>query len=1125
MECSTKKEQEILFDIAEKGQKEKIKAFFETYSPKISDIDSAIRKCISKFQPNKTNYYESIKELFKHADLNYCNPEYENTNILMEICNKGEICLFDFLFDQKYSNNSDNKKSSNRTNKNTKENNTYIEIDLNKVDNNNNNLFHYLFKKRIENGVIPIITKIMNYKGNNNNKIYSLDKKKNLLSHPNNNGITPIVIILRNGWFDSLCLIFKYIDYQKYIIPCSNNNLIHCAIEGKSIKCIKKILSYCDSTDELKFKNKDGYTPLLYANKFKLNLVEKIIEQTEKNFDNKQLKNAILSTKQDDIYFILEKYIIIQNNSYTNSKEMKNNLIKDYNIIINNLYKYKINQNILSNEYISFPCEWNIIFMKIQYDQLLNFVNGNNNSNKIKSYLKDISDFFEKQLKNYETKKLCDDNYRGSDIIIYNKIIYHYKICDYASLFSTINNYFNNEYQKNNNSNNYYKYICYVNISFILIEYFIFDNDEKISSILLEQLEKYLLDNYPNKKNFNENSIIIKYLNNNEIYNPFNPTWDDAFCYLNLLKSLYHIKYNKNSNNDNNMNDEDEAYNDVKKYLKEFKKGYNNCNYKEELVNFNRLNGFYTINKCYYYYLINNINKSLYKVSLIKKSLYDYSNEYKMFYFNSLGIINLKLKNYEISEYYFKTGINLFKNIIKNNNPNDDIIFCRTEYLIKMKYNLCLALFNNKKYYEAYLIFNEIQDFDIIKNNINFWYRYGLTTLNLYLMLIKKINKDKLNEKQKQNYISKKKKSNNKSNNNIVSRDSKSEDSEKEKDDLFKEFEEEYGTKHYFKKFVNDAGNNSDYKYNNKIFIDLGINKKELNKTIIYTEKKIIKAGKITNDLEAKKKSNNNIIENYLLTSIKCFKKSILLFKRPQFVIKRNKKMFEEIKSILNFYTKNEESEQSELINKIILNESELIYNYNDLNISENKLFTNCYMNLLFTLSLNEKYSEILLLIKAFPTNIVNENNNIKNILNYYKLSSLLSLSKYKEVEAIIEENKKTINENNISISKNKFDCYNINDFKVEKNINHKSYFLLAETILNCKLKKYENAEKNMNKLINMNFSKNNNIPKYYSQLMIYILSLQNKKRQTINLIKYRWNNLQKKPKNKSIINYNGKNG
>ena len=1126
MECSNKKEQEILLEIAEKGQKEKIKTFFEAYTPKKSDIDLAIRKCISKFITNKINYSESIKELFKHADLNYSNPEFENTNILMEICIKGEISLFELLFDQKYLNNSDNKKNINKANKNLKENNTYIEIDLNKVDNNNNNLFHYLFNnKRIENGVISIINKIMNYKGNNNNKIYSLDKKKSLLTHPNNNGITPIVIILRNGWFDSLCLIFKYIDYQKYIIPCTNNNLIHCAIEGKNIKCIKKILSYCNSTDELKYKNKDGYTPLLYANKYKLNLVEKIIEQTEKSFYNKQLKNAILSTKGDDIYSILEKYIIIQNNSFINNnniEEIKNNITKDYIIVINNLYKYKINQYILSSDYISLPCEWNILFIQIQYEQILNFINNNKNNKSIISHLKEISNFFEKQLKIYETKKLNEDINYSIDITIYNKIIYHYKICDYSSLFSTINYYFNNIYKENKSSNNYYAYICYVNISFILIEYFIFDNDEKISSILLEQLEYYLINNYPNKKNYNENNIIIKYLNNNEIYNPFNPTWDDAFCYLNLLKSLYHIKYNKNLNNDNNEEDEDS--NEVKQYLKEFKKGYNNCNYKEELVNFNRLNGFYTINKCYYYYLINNINKSLYKISLIKKSLYEYSNEYKMFYYNSLGIINLKLKNYENAEYYFKTGINLFKKIVNNNNPNDDVIFYRIDYLIKMKYNLCLALFYNKKYYEAYLIFTEIQNFDIIKNNTYFWYRYGLTSLNLYLNLIKNINNNK--QKEKQNNIIYKNKLNININNGT--NENKSNDSQKEKDDLYIEFEKEYGNKNRINIEENNLENNSDYRYNNKIFIDLGINKKVLDKTIIDKDKNVMKEYKIKNNLD-NKNNNNNTIENYLLTSINCFKKTILLFKRPQFVVKRNKKMFDEIKSILNFYIKNDDSEQNELINKIITNESESIYNYNDLNISENSLFTNCYMNLLFSLSLNEKYSEILLLIKAFPKNILNDNINLKNNLNYYKLSSLLNLSKYEEVEKIIEENKK-INENkkenNIYNPKYKFDCFNINNFEIEKNMSHKSYLLLAEIILNCKLKKYENAEKNINKLINMNYCKNNNISKYYTQLMIYILSLQNKKRQTINLIKYRWNNLQKKTKiNNDIINYSNKNG
>ena len=182
----------------------------------------------------------------------------------------------------------------------------------------------------------------MNYKGNNNNKVYSIDKKKQLLTHPNNNGITPIVIILRKGWYDSLCLIFKYIDYQKYIIPCNNNNLIHCAIEGKNIKCIKKILSYCNSIDELKFKNKDGLTPLLYANKFELFLVEKIIEQTEKYFDNKEFINILLSIKVDNLYSIIDLYIKNQNQNYNskNLEQINNNIKNDYNLLLNHLYMY-----------------------------------------------------------------------------------------------------------------------------------------------------------------------------------------------------------------------------------------------------------------------------------------------------------------------------------------------------------------------------------------------------------------------------------------------------------------------------------------------------------------------------------------------------------------------------------------------------------------------------------------------------------------------------------------------------------------------------------------------------------------------------------------------------------------
>ena len=231
--------------------------------------------------------------------------------------------------------------------------------------------------------------------------------------------------------------------------------------------------------------------------------------------------------------------------------------------------------------------------------------------------------------------------------------------------------------------------------------------------------------------------------------------------------------------------------------------------------------------------------------------------------------------------------------------------------------------------------------------------------------------------------------------------------------------------------------------------------------------------------------------------------------------------MVEEIKSILNFYQKNEKIENKKTINKFTSNEYRDIYILNEPNTSENILFTSCYMNLLFSLSLNGKYNEMLLLIKTFPENMIKNNDTIKNQLNYYKLNALLNLSKYKEVEKIIEDNKNSINNKN---EEKEFNCYDINNCEIEKCINHKSYLLLADIILNCKLKKYEQAEQNFEKLIKMNSFTNKDISKYYKQLMIYILSLQNKKNQTINFIKYRYLFLYKFKNNININNNNDKN-
>ena len=1119
-ECSSNEEQENQFSLSNElnltllylsknGKYDELKIFFEKYNPNKLEIDLAIRDCLYKFRSSDVNYCKTIKLLFKHADLNYCNPTFNNENLLMNICAKANIYLFDLIFGQNilYIPENNRNKNNKQINKNNiKENNTYVDINIYQVDKFNNNIFHYLFTDMNQpKEIIEAINKIMNYKGNNNNKIYSLEKKKYLFSQPNNEGITPIIIILKKGCVNVLSIIYKYIDYQKYIIPSSNNNLIHCAIEGKDIKCIKKILSYCNSMDELKFKNKEGYTPFMYAKMFEFYMIKKLMEEFESNIDNKEYKNILLSIKNVDIYDILGKYMIIRNNCYINSNidSIETIIKRDYNSILYNLKKYEIENSIIDQNYFNLPCKWNILFSRIQMNQLLNYINNDKSKANFKNYLKQFSKFFKEDLKIEE-----NEQYFINDIIIYNKLIYYYKLGNYSSLIDTIKFYFENIYQKEDNEYNYLDYITYVNIGFILIEYFIFDNDKILSEKLLNQLEIFLNNNIHYQRKYEANENIIKYLNNNEIFNPFNSTWDDAFGYINLLRIFYTLKFkipliSNNSNKESKMNN---TKKEIKEYLKIFEEKNRNCE-KEELVNSNRLKGFATINKCYYYYLSNILNKSLKNLNLIKESLYNL-NEYKIFYFNTLGIIYLKQKKYIFSEHLFKFGIYLF-NQVSINNSGEDKIFYNFEYAIKMKYNLCLALFYNKKYSEAFLLFQEIQNCIIIKNNSFFWYRYGLTALNLYLFHLKKLN----NEKEISTY------NNNNQNNMFNEQSSKSisndkynnieniDDNQSEKDDLFIEFEREYVKKE------NSFGN-----YNN-------ISDKSNIKKILFPKYHSINHNVINNYTQNDSYGNNkkdtnsekNIIK-YLITSIKCFKKSIMLYKKQPGTIPRNEKMVNDINYIMNFY---------KIENKNNSDNKNSFYNFNDSNLSPISLFTLSYINLLFALSLNEKYNEVLLLIKVFPQKLLN-NLEIKNKLDYYKYNAMLNLNKYKEAEEIINKNKKIENKNNseINYETNIFDCFNTSGCVIESGMNHKTYLTLSEIYLDCRLKRYDKAEKNLYKLVKLKYDSKQYIPKYYNQLMLYILSLQNKEKNIINLIKYRWNQLEQKEKNKFIkIKNNDENG
>ena len=241
-----------LFRTSEAGKYENLRRLLLNHKFSQEIIDVAIRKCINNYNKNKNNYEESIKLLFSNGDLNYNNPNENNSNILMILCRKGNNLIISKLLDGQYL----QKKNP-------------IEIDLFKVDNNKYNILHYLIKSESnqELEAMTIFEKFMNYNININQK--KNNKNIELLSQPNNKGITPLILILQRGWTNFLKKYLEYVDYKKYIFPLTNNNLIHYAIDSKKIGCLKIILKYSTSEDIL-YCNKEGYSPSVYAKKKKL---------------------------------------------------------------------------------------------------------------------------------------------------------------------------------------------------------------------------------------------------------------------------------------------------------------------------------------------------------------------------------------------------------------------------------------------------------------------------------------------------------------------------------------------------------------------------------------------------------------------------------------------------------------------------------------------------------------------------------------------------------------------------------------------------------------------------------------------------------------------------------------
>lgn len=1082
------------------------------------ECDEILRNLISHYEkPNK-----ELDEMLQLVDINYINESKNNSNIMMASCQRGEPDLIEKILDNTYFN---------------KEN-EIIDIDLFHTDKDNGNYLHYLLKikkiyqeieaKNNEAYLNIIFEKAMNYAKNDNKD------KIELLAKEDKNGITPLNLILLNGLSSLLNLYFKYFKYKPHVINSNKNNYIHCAIEGKKLRCLKSILDHC-SKEELEQQNIDGYTPLQYAEAKKLYCMSELIKQIQSNFDIEEMKSTLLSTEID-------------------TNELINILMnKDYSTLQQKLNKCKINQSIynsIQNDKIWPSYKWNELYAKrykilnlgIREEKVFSKLIKSepkdkvvivDEKNEVVITLQEFNQFFNKYINELTIKDHLDHESNSIDILVYNKIIFYYKICDYDSFLKYINLYlrfiypeckndFNCSLLENNNNDikvNYYKYITFINISFLLVEYCIKENNEELSDIIIDSFVKYFNENINKVSNTDkfyeaiiENRITLRsYLNNLGLLNPLNSNLKDSLCYFYLIIFFYIIKFNSSKleinkkleiinklsgtkkfeteNEDKDEEDEeDELDNDyninpkilntAKQNIKKLKLFMNSSNL---LPNFaNRFKFFYYELKSHLYYLLGDMNKSISKLNNIKKkfaaSMYNKSNEYKIFYYNSQGIINLKLKKFRLAEHFFHLGIQFFHfihdNVITQKSITfNDIVINRLEYLYKMKFNLGLALFYQHNYLESYHVFDKIKDAEEIKDNVFFWSKFGLTCLNLYLIGMRK-NK----QKYKKYFDVLNKNKNKKEIKKDIIQDERSGSST---DELYEEYENKY-----CKSIQSD-----DYNINNK---------NNTNKIFIENEK----IDEYDTDNFIYKGQNLGKIEKFLDLSINSFKKVLSIYRKLNINI-NEVKTFDDLKGIFEFYRNyiNESREFKTMIFKQNLNKKK--------NIPKTLIYS-CYLNLLFTYHLKKKYLEMLLLIKTIKKKEKSLPNNITRKINYYELLSLINLNKTKLAEELI--NKEMNKYGNIdSDTNNDFDCFNTQDFQIEKDINHKMMMEIGQVFVDYKNKKYEDAEGKLMNIIKNNYNGNEDISRYYYQLLIYVLSTQNKKSKIISLIKYRWNQIQNK--------------
>ena len=623
-----------------------------------SNFDYLFRHFITSETPE--DQLDTILDLFLNKlDFNFQNQNNENVTPLMYLVGEGLNSLCEQVIHK-----------------------IGEKLELSKKDDKQENIFFKIINSSNDNGKVNLFkTALSSIK-----EISEEEEKKEALDSINSSGKSLIECALNVGNSDISSMLLMEGIQPNIKNSITGDNLLHFAIRGKNPFCLKMVLNTVDQEliyELIKETNKDNETPLQLAKK--LNIVT-MVKQINDFISGEKKSKISGENNEDEIYGMLAQLDEENTEKIVNSIK-KNYYVSDWNkLFLEIIEKNKSNQK-FDVDLDQKICEY------FGFDDDLK-ENSDDKENKEENEIK-----FPISLNQKENEKDKKYDFKNNMHFL-NYIVGAEHNGNFQNLLNALKRFIQNYKSDDQNIDNY---ITYVNTVIILIEKCLSQNLVEFASILIENLSKFLQDNNIDPTSFdfkNSNSSqFLKYLSVNEVANPTIDLKGLIYLYqcdLNLLKGNF-----------------EKAKENLVEFKSKFYGGEEKRNKSNEPIHktMENLYNFLKIKVDYFLNIQFKLNKHL---SVIDKN--KSNNDSILFYYNFLGIINMKQGHYAYAEYCFK----FCRDIISQNSMQ------YLKYLSAIEYNLALCYFFIEKYDKSIEILKNLKDLDSMKNNPYLFYRLAL---------------------------------------------------------------------------------------------------------------------------------------------------------------------------------------------------------------------------------------------------------------------------------------------------------------------------------------------------------------------------------------------------------------